>query len=213
MRNQAFFYVSFLYPLVFSIILSDIYFMTINALQKDLSEQDKLNIIFDNEEKFMGLIYEGIVNGGALTQICEEWGVPYSKVMLWIRRSDDRQEMYTDALKDRNEWTREMLLSELRKIALVDIRRLFDEMGSVKEPKDWPKDVSAVIESFDVVDRYSKEGDLSGRTYKVKLWNKQKAIELLGKNMDMFIEQIKHSGSMTLEDLVAASIEVGEGDG
>lgn len=171
------------------------------------SVDDRLQAIIDNAEIMMEQIYMHVANGGVLTELCKMWKVPYAKVMNWIRTDKDRNEKYADALLDRNDWIRESLIGELRKLSLVDIREMFNDDGSVKEPSQWPEHISVAVKGFDIIDKVDKEGHVTSRTYKVQFWSKEKSIELLGKNLSMFVEQIKHSGTVTLEDIVAGSWE------
>ena len=47
----------------------------------------------------------------------------------------------------------------------------------------------------------------NGYIKKIKFWDKPRALELLGKNQKLFTEKVEHSGSVTLEQLVAGSHE------
>jgi phage terminase small subunit len=47
---------------------------------------------------------------------------------------------------------------------------------------------------------------------KVKFWDKVKGLELLGKHLKLFTEKVEHSGSLTLEQLVLASMKKPEGE-
>ena len=57
-----------------------------------------------------------------------------------------------------------------------------------------------MLKSFDVTEK--PNGDI---VTKVAFWSKEKGIELLGKHLSMFIEKHEHTGSLTLEDIVAGS--------
>jgi len=54
--------------------------------------------------------------------------------------------------------------------------------------------------------------DDTGRV-KVKFLDKLKAIEVLGKNLKMFVDRVEHSGSLTLEQMVEGSIPDESEDG
>ena len=176
--------------------------MSIDYTKERLTRTEKLQA---DADETMHTICAHVAQGGSLITLCETWKVIYGHMFAWIASNKDRNRMYVDAQNARVEWSREAILVELRKIGMFDMRMVFDEDGEVLNPKDWPKEVASVVQHIDIIERFDKEGGLAGKTYKVKLWNKEKALELLGKNLSMFIDQVNHSGNLTLEDIVAGS--------
>lgn len=69
------------------------------------------------------------------------------------------------------------LLLEAYRLATFDARNLFDGEGKLRAPKDWPADVAAAIAGYDV--------DADGKV-KVRLWDKNSALEKLFKNRGLF---------------------------
>lgn len=80
------------------------------------------------------------------------------------------------------------ILGELKRIGDFDPRQIFEDNGTVKDPKDWPIDLAKAISSIEVKEIFAKGGKLIGYTKKVKFWDKTKALELLGKNKKLFVE-------------------------
>lgn len=157
----------------------------------------------EDEEESMRTVCINVAQGGSLIDLCKTWDVLYGEMASWIRADKVRNRRYIDSLNDRAEWYVEKIKSELNKIASVDIRGIFNDDGSVKKPAEWPEDISCVIKDFKVMEREGKDG--LTRTYDVKMWSKEKGLELLGKNLSMYIDRHEHSGSLTLEDIVAGS--------
>lgn len=75
------------------------------------------------------------------------------------------------------ELTAERILEEIRRVALSDIGQLFDERGAlVRNVRDLPPEVRAVIASIEVVERTvpGSEPPETERIHKIRLWDKGK---------------------------------------
>lgn len=84
-------------------------------------------------------------------------------------------------------------LREIQNIAFIDIRALYNYRGELKRPDEWDAATAAAVASVETVRRQSGECDEDGEpiyetVLKVKLWDKVKALELLGKHQDIFNE-------------------------
>jgi phage terminase small subunit len=94
----------------------------------------------------------------------------------------------------------------LTRIAKADLRRCVDEDGRLLPLHEMPEDVALAVSSVEVEELFStaltpgprggmrKERVHVGYTTKVRLWDKTKAAELLGKHLRMWRETIEHSG-------------------
>lgn len=106
---------------------------------------------------------------------------------------------------------KDLVLSELVKIAKADIRKLFNENGGLLPVNEWPDDIAGAVASVEVDEIFGNVGPEKmqiGEVKKIKLWKKEKALELLGKNLALFMDKIEVSGSVTLEELVERSKSV-----
>lgn len=89
------------------------------------------------------------------------------------------------------------VISELKKIANVDIAQAYDANGNLLSFDQMPEDVRRSIAGVETVEEYEgfgKDRTWTGYTKKVKFWPKDKALELLGKHIGMFTDKIEHSG-------------------
>lgn len=168
----------------------------------------RLKALKEKPDETMRTICSHVASGGSLIDLCETWAVRYGDMIAWIREDKRRSHMYTDSTNDRTEWAKERFLLELKRIGLSDIRKIFKEDGSILPAHKWPSEVAAYVSSIEVVEEFEgsgKDKEQVGWNKKVKLWNKERALELLGKNLHLFMDKVEHSGKITLEELITAS--------
>lgn len=92
-------------------------------------------------------------------------------------------------IEKRTEVTQDMVINELAKIAFLDIRKLYNDDGGLKNIQDIDDDTARTIasmESLEEFDGYGEDREQIGITRKVKLLDKTKALELLGKHLGLF---------------------------
>lgn len=166
--------------------------------------------LIQDEAQMLRDICRHVASGGSLIEWCNIMQVYYADVSFWLRADKERSRMWEECQRDRGEWYKESILLELRRLSMSDIRKIFNEDGSILPAHEWPDDIASVISSIEAVEEFEGAGrdrEQVGWNKKVKLWNKEKAIELLGKHIAMFTEHVHHTGQITLEDLVTASRE------
>jgi phage terminase small subunit len=118
------------------------------------------------------------------------------------------------AASERAGITRERIQAELAKIAFSDIRMAVQWGDGIVMRDEGGReyvlnDVSLVSSDRVDGDTAAAIGEVS-RTkdgMKIKMYDKQKALELLGKDIGMFKEKVEHSGAVSLETLVAGSMK------
>lgn len=109
-----------------------------------------------------------------------------------LLRNTKVQEYISEKQKEiekRTEVTQDMVIKELAKIAFLDIRKLYTENGQLKNIADIDSETVGAISSLETLEEYDGYGDNRekiGDTQKVKLLDKTKALELLGKHLGMF---------------------------
>lgn len=149
------------------------------------------------------------INGGSVLDLCEKWGLEWDKVWLWLMASKDRQTKYEKACHAQGEWAIARILKEIRLLAFTDHRELYTPDKRMKHPTEWSKELGAVVEGYEVVEYFEGVGrdrEQVGWLKKVKLYDKQKALELYGKYLKMFGDR-QVDVSLSLEDLVDASMD------
>jgi phage terminase small subunit len=95
--------------------------------------------------------------------------------------------------QERIEVNSDDVLRELVRISKADLRKVFNEDGNIKNPKDWPDEVAAFISSIEV-EEIGERGVVIGHVKKIKLWPKVPALELLGKHLALWVERHELTG-------------------
>lgn len=104
-------------------------------------------------------------------------------------------------IEKRTEVTQDMVIKELAKIAFLDIRKLYTENGQLKNIADIDNETAGAISSLETLEEYDGVGDNRekiGDTQKVKLLDKTKALELLGRHLGIFKYKVdlNHNGNI-----------------
>jgi len=111
--------------------------------------------------------------------------------------------------------TADMVLQELMRIGTCDIGEAFDDNGKLLAIRDMPELVRRAVSSVETEELFEgvgKDRAQVGVVRKIKFWEKTKGLELLGKHLKLFTDRVEHSGTVTLEALVAGSNKKIEGD-
>lgn len=94
-------------------------------------------------------------------------------------------------IQKRTEITQDRVLKELAKIAFGDIRKLYTDNGALRNIVDLEDDIAGAISGVETYEEYDGRGEDRehiGDTKKVKMLDKTKALELIGKHLGMFKE-------------------------
>ena len=101
----------------------------------------------------------------------------------------------------RTEVTADMVVRELARIGFSDLRKALTPQGDLVDPQDWDDDTAAAISSIEVVTTHKSDADKSDNqkrvvdhTHKIKVWDKNSALEKLAKHLGMFVDRHEHSG-------------------
>lgn len=93
------------------------------------------------------------------------------------------------------------ILKELLLIAKSDIGEVWDEEGRLIDIKKIPDATRRAIKGVEVTEEFSghgKDRELIGFTKKVKFWDKVKALELLGKHLRLFADDLPMDRSVEI---------------
>ena len=155
---------------------------------------------------FMPDVIDRLANGEMVLNLCASLGVKYSELLGYVTADTVRSQMFTAAVKAGEGWLIQRLSQELHNIGLHDIKDAIDSDGCVRPIEEIPEALRRTIAGIEVEELYEMQGREKvyiGRVKKIKLIDKTKAIEMLGKKLDMFIDKVHVSG----EVLVKHSVE------
>lgn len=114
-----------------------------------------------------------------------------------------------ESQEKRTQINADMILARIWEIANINLADAYNDDGSLKKIKDMPEEIQRAISGIKTYKDFL-EGVEVGETKEIKLWDKVRALELLGKNRKLFTDKVEHSGKLTLEDIVAGSGEANE---
>lgn len=173
----------------------------------ELARRERLKRLTDRQD-LMDVVCAHVASGGTLISLANIYDVNYGELSNHVTKDIERNRRYRAALNDRGEWAIERVLQELRRVAFSDVRSIFALDGAIKHPSEWPEDIARAIASIEVFEEFEGKGnerELIGHTKRVKFWDKGRALELLGKNLKLFIDRMEIGGSVRLEDLILKS--------
>lgn len=89
------------------------------------------------------------------------------------------------------------VLEEIRRLALSDVRQLFDERGDLRPLHTLTAEQAACIAGVEVIIKNAKAGDgVTDTIHKIKVWDKPKSLEMLAKHFALLTERVEHSGGL-----------------
>lgn len=95
--------------------------------------------------------------------------------------------------------TAERVLREMGRLAFSDVSRLFNANGSLKSLHELTPDDAACIAGLEVIIKNAEAGDgHTDKVHKIKVWDKSKNLEMLGKHFGLFAEKLELSGSLRI---------------
>jgi phage terminase small subunit len=77
-------------------------------------------------------------------------------------------------------------LTEIARVAFSDLRKLYNEDGSLMLPHEWPEEAAGAVAGVEVVEEFEGKGTdrkLISYTKKVRTYDKVRALELLSKHL------------------------------
>lgn len=97
------------------------------------------------------------------------------------------------AREERTRITQDRVLQELARLAFFDIRRLYNEDGSLKAPHELDDDTAAAVAQLESLEEYAGSGEdraLIGHTKKAKTFSKDAALSLAMRHLGMLNDKL-----------------------
>lgn len=102
------------------------------------------------------------------------------------------------------------VLRGLGEIAFLDPADIFDDAGDVKPLSQIPAHARRCIAALEIQELYDAESRTTYRVKKIKMHDKVRTLELLGKYLKLFVDRVEHSADDSLAQIlsrVAAKVE------
>jgi len=99
----------------------------------------------------------------------------------------------------------DLVIKELLKHATIDIADAYDENGELKDIQDMPEPLRKAIIAIETEELFEGRGEDRehiGYAKKIKICDKTKTLELLGKHLKMFTDVTEHRGLEGLADRI-----------
>lgn len=109
------------------------------------------------------------------------------EVAAALEKAQQKRSMRTEITADR-------VLKELGLIGFSDLRGMFDDAGKLRPVHELEEHVSRAVASVEVTkERTRRDGDTVSEEFvtKVKVWDKVKALELIGRHLAMWKDRVE----------------------
>jgi phage terminase small subunit len=89
------------------------------------------------------------------------------------------------------------VLEEWRRLAFTDARSFWDDHGNLKPFSELTAEQGSALAGFEAVIKNAKAGDgITDTIHKIKLWDKVRVLESLGKHFGLLTERLEHRGEV-----------------
>lgn len=130
------------------------------------------------------------VSEKTLAEFCKTNDYRYRQVRDWLFADEERATSYAGALETRDCYYSDRVQQIVRDIADVDVRDMYDKDGQLLAVKDLPADVARSVQAFD--ESYNPETGTT--TKKLKLNDRLRGADMLGKSVGMFKDRVELTG-------------------
>ena len=147
------------------------------------------------EQKLMVFVAEYISNGGngAQAAIKAGWSAKTAaqagnralKSVYVQEALKQHRARLADELAEKHGLTVDRVLGELRRLALSDVRKLFNADGTMKALHELDDDTAAMVAAVDVAE-LSVGDQAVGQIKKVKLWDKNSALDKAMRHLGLY---------------------------
>lgn len=98
------------------------------------------------------------------------------------------------------------VLEELRRLAFIDMRGYYDDLGNLKPIQELSDDQGAALAGMEVIIKNAEAGDgVTDRIHKFKVWDKTRALEMLAKHFKLLTDVMKIEDANAIEGRLTAA--------
>ena len=103
-----------------------------------------------------------------------------------------------NVLAERTEVTADRVVEELARVAFADLSRCYGSTGALLDVPQMPEATRRALAGVEVTEVLGGESAPGRATSKVKLLDKLRALELLGKRLGMWTDKLEVGGSVSI---------------
>ena len=126
--------------------------------------------------------------------------------LLTKPKIQDLIRLKTSKRMERVELTGDFVLKELVNVAGLDMKDALDDNGNMLSVNEMPEHVTKAMQSIEINENHTTSGQFVGYTKKIKLWDKIKALEMLGKHLRLWADRVEVTAA---PDLLEALEQMG----
>lgn len=118
-----------------------------------------------------------------------------------------------DSLERKYALTTEAVIEKLAKLIHADVRDLYNEDGTLKDPKDWPDDVAMAVTGFEATEELEGHGNdrkFVGMRKKIRIIDPTSSIQLAMRRLGLFKDDNEQSRQVTKVVMVPAKRAAGD---
>jgi len=108
--------------------------------------------------------------------------------------------------------SKDRVLTEIARLAFSDNRKLYRKDGSLLMPSEWDDEIAAAVAGVEIFEEFSGRGEErihTGTTKKVKVWDKARCLELLGRHLKLFGDKAGDNGGGVTIPILLVNIRNG----
>lgn len=126
-----------------------------------------------------------IARGSNLIDYCEENDLDFAEIEKWLNEAPERIGAFQESVNKRKFYHVESMLKQLAAIIECDVSKAYDsQTGDPLPINEWPKGLQQSLATLNEEKKFlGKSGFFRRVTFKT--WDKMKAMELMGKYLDM----------------------------
>jgi len=177
-------------------------------IEESIKDRERRAYELFNEDGFFEQVLDSLSHGRTLSEIAENQNIPFYSLHEWIYADMSRKERADNAYQMGARYIVDELLRETREISHSDFRKLFGNNGQLLPVNQWPEGAARTVESVEVKELFEYTGEsreLVGYTKKIKLWNKNQAVKVMGQEFGIFKDKKEVSVDDDLKQMLARS--------
>lgn len=129
-----------------------------------------------------------------------------TKAYLWVSDSEKNPKPHVYQAvqaamakrEKRTEITQDMVVKELARLAFVDHRKFYDENNHLIPITELDDDTAAALAGFEHVTIRDEKKEDAEYVKKIKTYDKKGSLELLGRHLKMFTDNIHFTGDLDI---------------